>query len=264
MLVGTGNPGGVGPADETVYLDEVVAERDRDHLVHERVAHDGLCPGIGVGHGGQGKGIPAVDRQREGDPGIGHGDGGNHGNDMARLRTRGPEELPAGGHIVEQLRYGDRRTACPTGVRNLRRRTPVDADAGPGRFAFRIRRQVHAGYGGDAGQRLAPKAEGTDAVEVVFAGDLAGSMPLEGQYRVLPGHACAVVHDADELLSARLDLHGNALATGVDRVLGQFLHDRGGAFNHLARGDHVRQLLGQHLDLISHASPALSTFIVRT
>ena len=54
MLVGTGNPGGVRPADEPVYLDEVVVERDRDHLVHERVAHDGLRAGIGVGHGGQG------------------------------------------------------------------------------------------------------------------------------------------------------------------------------------------------------------------
>ena len=215
ILVGSGNPGGVRPADEPVYLDEIILVSDRYHLVHERVAHDGLRAGIGVGHGGQGKGVPSVYRQREGDLRIGHRRRGYHRNDMARLRGCRPQELPAGGYVVEQPGHGDRRTPGPPGVRYTGRRSPVDTNPGPRGLLLRSGRQIHPCHGGDAGQRLPPKAECPDAIEVVFTVDFAGRMALEGQHRVLTGHAPAVVHYANELLPTRLDLHGNSLAASV-------------------------------------------------
>ena len=54
--------------------------------------------------------------------------------------------------------------------------------------------------------------------------------------------------DANEPSSARLDLDANAGGSGVQRVLQQFLHHRGGPVHHLAGGDLVGNLVGKNAD----------------
>ncbi len=61
---------------------------------------------------------------------------------------------------------------------------------------------------------------------------------------VLGGHARAVVYDADELRPALLDGDLDPLGPGVQAVLGEFLDDAGGPFNHLAGGDFIDQQVG--------------------
>ncbi len=71
----------------------------------------------------------------------------------------------------------------------------------------------------DARQRLAAETERRDRGEIVGAADLARRMPLQAQPRILRIHAEAVVFDANQLLAAVLDGHGNARGARVDRVL---------------------------------------------
>jgi hypothetical protein len=70
-------------------------------------------------------------------------------------------------------------------------------------------------------------------------------MPFEGEERILPRHADAVVNDPDELLPARFDLHGDVPSPCIEGVFHQFLHHRGGTRHHFAGSDLVGYLLGQ-------------------
>src|SRR5207247_609392 len=51
------------------------------------------------------------------------------------------------------------------------------------------------------------------------------------------GQLAAVVHDADQVGAALLDLDINAARTGIDAVFEQLLDDAGRSFDDLARGD---------------------------
>ena len=72
--------------------------------------------------------------------------------------------------------------------------------------------------------------------------------------RVLGRHALAVVLDADQRPAALLDGHGDAAGAGIERVLDQFLDDRGGPLDHLAGRDLVGERGRQDLDLHVRAS----------
>ena len=77
----------------------------------------------------------------------------------------------------------------------------------------------------DTGQRLAPEPERRDRREVLEPTDLAGRVPLEGEHRLVRGHALAVVLDPDETLTAQLDRHDDPGRPGVERVLDQLFDD---------------------------------------
>ena len=123
----------------------------------------------------------------------------------------------------------------------------VDANLGAGGQPLGARAQREVRDRGDAGQRLAAKAERADRRQVVGAGDLAGGVALDRQPRVLSLHPLAIVLDADRLLAAELDGDGDAAGAGVERVLDQLLDDRGRPLDDLARGDLVRQDVGGSL-----------------
>jgi hypothetical protein len=78
---------------------------------------------------------------------------------------------------------------------------------------------------------------------------IAGSAsPLESEARVGRRHPGAVVLDADQRLAAQLDRDRDAPGARVEGVLDQLLHDRGRAFDDLARGNLVRNLRRQLAD----------------
>ena len=95
----------------------------------------------------------------------------------------------------------------------------------------------HAGYGGYAGQGLAPKAEGVDGLKVSNAGDLAGGEPLKSQLDLIPRDARAVVGDSYVFDAPSRYLDGDAVGAGVHRVLKQLLDHGSGALDDLSSGD---------------------------
>jgi hypothetical protein len=124
----------------------------------------------------------------------------------------------------------------------------VDADLRADRLAPRTRPQREARDRRDARQRLAAEAEGRDGREVLGAADLAGRVPLDREPRVLRGHPLAIVLDAHEALAAELDRHRDTGGAGVEGVLHELLHDRGGTLDDLAGGNLVGQFRRQSLD----------------
>jgi hypothetical protein len=115
----------------------------------------------------------------------------------------------------------------------------VEADAMAARRAgARTRHDVEPGHRADGGQGLAAEAERRDGAEIARS-ELRGGVPLDGEVEVLPIHPDAVVDDADQAASARLHRDGDRAGSGIERILDQFLDDRSGTLDHLARGDAV-------------------------
>ena len=82
-------------------------------------------------------------------------------------------------------------------------------------------------------------------MEVFRLGDFAGRMAFQREQRVVAAHSETVIGDVDERAPAVLDGDGDAFGFGVERILDQFLHDRGGPLDHFACGDLVGDLFGK-------------------
>ena len=116
------------------------------------------------------------------------------------------------------------------------------------RRARRAAGQAEVGHRGHRRQRLAPKAHGRDRLQVGQRGDLAGGMAPQRQRQVGRFDAAAVVLDHDAAHPAGQQAHGDLRGPGVQRVVDQFAHHRGRAFDDLAGGDLADQFVGQLAD----------------
>ena len=119
------------------------------------------------------------------------------------------EELHPGGRVEEEVPDADGGTDAP-GTRFDGLLFPaLDAVEGGALVGLGTGEQLDPGHAGDGGQRLAPKAQRVDAVEVVFRPDLAGGVADEGCGDVFRLDAGAVVADLDEADASRLDGDGD-------------------------------------------------------
>ena len=75
-------------------------------------------------------------------------------------------------------------------------------------------------------------------------------MAFEAEQRVVAAHAEAIVGDADQTASARLNLHGNFFRVGIEGIFHQFLDDACGPLDNFAGGDLIRDVLGQQADAV--------------
>ena len=73
--------------------------------------------------------------------------------------------------------------------------------------------------------------------QVIGTGQFAGGVTGKGERQVLGNNAMPIVHHADELGAALLDVDIDPRAAGIDRVLQQFLDHTRRPLNHLAGGD---------------------------
>ena len=185
----------------------------------------------------------------EGDRGIGHGETLHGVHRLVALAAHRLHEFEARRRRIEEVAHLDARAGRMR--RGLRRRLDAAVDGErPGCFgAAAPARQPEPAHRADRGQRLAAESEAPDAQEIVL-GQLRGAVTLDGERELVPRHALAVIADGDEALAAVAQHHLDAARAGVDRVLDQLLHRRGGALHHLAGGDAVdqdrRQLANRH------------------
>ena len=78
---------------------------------------------------------------------------------------------------------------------------------------------------------------------------------MHRESRVFWRHALAVVLDTNQGPAALLDGHGDPSGTRIERVLDEFLDDRGRPLDHLAGRDLVGERGRQDLDLHVRSSP---------
>ena len=83
-------------------------------------------------------------------------------------------------------------------------------------------------------------------------------MTFEGEQRVVPEHATAVVDDADQPPPAAVDLHAKVGGTRVERVLEQFLDHGSRTLDYLSGGDLVSDDVGQDSDT-THGNSSVNT-----
>ena len=104
------------------------------------------------------------------------------------------------------------------------------------------------GDGRHGGQGLAAKTHGLHTLQVVQAADFAGGVALErgGQFRA--GDAATVVFDRDQAHTTGEQTQGDLAGPSVQGVVDQLAHDRGGALDHLTRGDLADEFVGQFPD----------------
>ncbi len=174
-----------------------------------------------------------------------------------------PEKLGSGRDVLEERTHRDRRPR-PAGDLVARHDSPP-GDANPCRRTTIHGRRLHLepAHGGNGRKGLAPETEGSDTLKVLRRADLARRVPVQGQERIGSAHPFAVVGDADERLPAISKCDTNRLRASVERVLDQFLHDRGGPLDDLSCRDLVRHPVGQDPDAPAGsrrvAHPATST-----
>ena len=187
--------------------------------------------------------LPFVVDERQAELGMGECEACELLADMSHLGTGGSQKFPAGRELVEDVTDLDCGADVATARTDGALIAAIDFDA-MGLIGFRgPADRSHLGDGGDAGERLASKSEGGDAVEVVAVLDFARRMGGEGGLKIVGVHADAVVGDGNQLATAVFDRNGDFRRTGIDAVLHEFLDHAGGAFDNLASRDHVYHVL---------------------
>jgi hypothetical protein len=139
--------------------------------------------------------------------------------DVRRLGRQRAQELPPGGHVVEQLAHLDARARGHADRLEARRAAAVGGRQHPGVGTVRARGDLEATDRRDARQRLAAEPEGRDLQEVFERSDLAGRVSRHGELEVLLGHPGAIVRHDARCDAAPLDRDVDPRRPGVERVL---------------------------------------------
>ena len=209
-----------------------------------------------------------VHRQGEGHIGARHRQPLDHIQGGEILGARALEEFQPRRRGIKKLAHFHPRARLARAAKGGGRRA-ADGAAFDGDFV-RIACPGAAGnreprHRADAGQRLAAKAQGFDMGEIVLAAplrQLRGGMALDRQAKVVRLHAAAIVFDQDEIGATVRSGNIDTARAGIERVLDQFLHRRGGTLDHFARSDAVDGALrkppdSQPIPLSDIAAPAL-------
>ena len=139
--------------------------------------------------------------------------------------------------MLEEIAHRDggplRAAARPLGDRAA----TVDLHLEPLVAAERAGKQRETRDGGDAGERLAAKAERGDVLQIGERADFARRVRFDGEADIVGSHADAVIGDADEVAPTLANLDAHRERTGIEGILDQFLHDGRGPLDDLARRD---------------------------
>ena len=169
--------------------------------------------------------FPSIAGQGEGHLRAGDRHAAEHVPHMAGLGLGTLHELEPGRGVEEDLFDGDNRAGRHAAGLHIADLAPLDDHLAPLQAFGLSRSQTQTGDRGDRGERLTPETEGQDALQVAVGLDLAGGMALQGEQRVVAGHAVAVVADADQAFAPCGDLHGDCRRSGVEGVFDQLLDD---------------------------------------
>ena len=211
-------------------LDELFQELAAQQLKHARTA---------VPYGGDIHQSPAGGLQEETLVRMGDGIMSHQRRDMAQFGRFALQEFPAHRNIEEQIPNFDFSSTCPGALADIAQFPTPDFNPRAGRLRGDLRFQIQPGNSGNGGQCLAAKPERADRKQILHLANLAGRMTLEGLQGVVRAHAEAIVGDANPLSSSGFYFDFHPLRPGIQRILKQLFHHRGGSFHHLPGGNLV-------------------------
>ncbi len=251
VLVAPGGQGAVGALQESGHADGRTGVRRLDREEGgEEVGAEQIAHAVGELFGGrQAVEFASVDGKRESDLRMGEGVRGEHRLDMAFLRRGRVQELAPRGDVAEKVAHFHARSRGTARRAHVAQCARVDDELRAFVCVRPACRQRETGYGRDGGHGFAAEAERVDAFDVVNIQDFGGRLALERQKRVLFRHAAPVVLHGNELASARRNGDADVLCAGVQGVFDEFLDDRSRSLDDLSRGDLVRHVERQHVDM---------------
>ena len=180
--------------------------------------------------------------------GIGERVVGDQRGDVAEFGSFGLQEFATRGNAVEKI--GDTDGGACRKARGFHADKFAAGEFDARAFGLLRRRAFRA-----AGARQRRWWEGLrrenpacDGEEIVGGAQLAGGVALEGEQRVIVGHAVAVVDDANHALAAGFDFDADGFGAGVERVFEQLFDDGGGPLDDFARGDAVGDSFRENAD----------------
>jgi hypothetical protein len=206
------------------------------------------------GAGAQVVQLLAVRGQREGDVRVGQSDPLEFIEAVPQLDRIRFEEGPARRDVEEQVADGDGGAGgCRQGL-GTGSVAALGLDAGADGIAGPAGAEVHPRHRRDGGEGFAAEPFREEGEQVVGVAELRGGVALEAADRVRRGHAGTGVDYVDQGAAGIREVDVDACGTGIDRILDEFLDDAGGALDHFAGGDLVRNMRWQHLDeaLLAH------------
>ena len=172
----------------------------------------------------------------------------NERRHMGSLSRFSAEKFAPGRSVEEQIGNGNGGPARQGRIIHMQDPAARNFDLCPSGLIACRGFQRHAGHGSNRRQRLSAKAKGGNREQIVGGAQLGSGVAFEGEQRVIAIHSVAVVGNANQLPSARLNLDSNAAGASVEGVLQQLLHHRGRPVHNLARGDLVGNLVGKYAD----------------
>ena len=261
VLLCPGGAGDLGRRNKAADPDLPHVGGQRQHPSGKILAAGGIDGRQHFAVAGGGKALAPVFDQLESHLGLGNGDLGDDVFHITALGSIFFEKFCPGRHIKEQVaddHGGAHRTAGLT-IAGLF--AALDGDLHALGIVPGASEQIHSCHRRNGGQCLTTEAQGTNGVQVGLGTHLGGGMAQKGGAHVLGQDALAVIGDPEIGDAAVLDLHRNALGTGIHGVFHQFLDHRAGTFHHLAGGDQVGQL-GRHLKDLGHINTPLPAWSV--
>ena len=194
---------------------------------------------------GRGKFVdgPLVVAQDQVDPRVGQRDAGELLADVAELGRRLPQELPADRQIAEQVADLDGGSHRATDRHNRAHVPGVDGDFRPGGKLLLPAAQAEPADLGNRGQRFAPEAHRLHVEQVVGTAQLAGGVGGDRQRQVIGMNSLTVVDNPQQFGSPGHHVNLDPGRQGVDAVLEQLLQHARGAFDHLAGGNLVDDMV---------------------
>ena len=171
------------------------------------------------------------------------------------FRAVGLQEFAPRGRVEKQVAHDHRRALGAAGLVHVLNVARVERHVRAGCRAALPRRERDVRHGADRGQRLAAKAHRADGLEPLLVVQLARRVAQKRDACVLGRHAAAVVRHAQIRRAAAAQLHRHGAGPGVKCVFHQLLDHRGGPLHDLARGDQIRQMRRENLN-IGHRLPS--------
>ena len=149
---------------------------------------------------------------------------GDEVNNMAELSTFGLQKFLARRDVKKKITHRDGGATGTGHLFNPGDPCSTDLHRGPHFATFVPRFQQEPGNARNAGQSFTTESQGGDFHQVVSAVQFTGGMTFEGQQRVIRSHPFAIILDAHETFSTRLDLDLNVQRPCVDGILQELFH----------------------------------------
>lgn len=155
-------------------------------------------------------------------------------DDVVQFGGVGFQELTSGRDIEEEV-LDQKVASYRTGTGLLTCKTAAgDRKVCAKLLAFHTRLQLDLCNGGDGSQCLAAEPHRMEGKEVVGLADLGSGMPLEREPCIGLRHSLAVINYLDGRAACVGYQHIDVLRFGINRILHQFLDDRGRPLDDLA------------------------------